>query len=282
MPSASLLRFVRTRLVSAALAAASLSALQATPARAADGWPAQVQATYDINFNGINVGRYDFASSQDGQTYKMVSNASLSILLGAIHWTGDTQATGKLHGETATPQTFGFNYKAQSKAGSTKMAFTGDTVTQVLQDPPPKIKEGMIPVEPRHLKGVLDPLSAVLALSHASNGNPCSKRIPVYDGTQRFDLVLSSKGQVTLDDRKHSVGYACRVKYVPIAGYKMGGDTQYMAESRDIEIILRPLPGTNVYVPHKVSIPTIAGPATLVARKVNVVMSTQQQFALQD
>ena len=267
------------------LSALALTASIPPRAHAGENWPAQVQAAYDINFNGINVGTYDFQSSQDGQSYKMASNAKLSLLLGAIHWSGDTQATGQLAGTTATPKSFGFNYVAQSKAGSTRMAFTGDTVTQVLQDPPAKHKEGMVPVEQKHLKGVLDPLTAILAISHGSTGNPCARRIPIYDGTQRFDLVLSPKGQVALEDRKSTgqptFGYVCRVRYIPIAGYKPDESTKYMAQNNDIEIILRPLPNANIFVPYKITIPTIAGPATLVARKVNVVTNTNQQFALQ-
>ena len=96
---------------------------------------------------------------------------------------------------------------------------------------------------------------------------------------QRFDLVLSPKGQVQLEDGRNT-GYACRIRYVPIAGYKPDDNTKYLADNRDIEIILRPLAGTSIYVPHKVTIPTMAGPASLVARRVVVTQNGQQQLAL--
>ena len=262
----------------------AIAALGTAAAHAADGWPAAVQATYDVDFNGLNVGSYHFSSTHDGHTYTLTSSAKLSLLLGALRWTGDTQATGQVSGEHAKPKSFGFNYQAQSKAGSTRMAFTGDTVTQVLQDPPAKIKEGFIPVQESQLKGVLDPLSAVLAISAGTSGNPCNRRIPIYDGTQRFDLVLSPKGQVALEDRKPSgqptSGYVCRVRYIPIAGYRPDDSTKYMAHNNDIEIVLRPLPNANIFIPYKVTIPTIAGPATITARRVNVTTNTQQQIAL--
>jgi hypothetical protein len=253
-----------------------------TKARAADGWPASVQASYDVNFNGINVGSYQFQSSQEGQSYKLASNAKLSLLLGALSWTGVTHASGKIAGETAKPQAFGFEYQAQSKTGSTQMAFTDDTVTQVLHTPPPKSKEGVVPVQTQHLKGVLDPLSAVLAISRGAVGNPCGRRVPIYDGHQRFDLVLSAKGQVQINDRggASGVGYVCRVRYVPIAGHKADDSTKYMSQSNDIEIILRPMAGTNIFIPHQVTIPTMAGSATLVARRVNITTNSRQQIAL--
>ncbi len=256
----------------------------ATPAKAADVWPGTVKATYDVNFNGLNVGTYEFNSTHDGHSYKLTGNAQLSLLLGALHWTGATETTGHLTGETAKPSKFGFEFKAQSKAGSTQMSFTDDTVTQVLHNPPPKIKEGVVPVQAQHLKGVLDPLTAVLAISRGSSGNPCTRRIPIYDGIQCFDLILSPKDQVQLHDQRPSgqpaTGYVCRVRYVPIAGYKPDDGTKYLAQNNDIEIVLRPLPSANIFVPHSITIPTMAGNATLMARRVNVVSNGQQQIAL--
>ena len=279
MPIGVVSRFARC----AAVTAVSILCLSPVRSHAADGWPSAVKALYDVNFNGINVGSYEFNSTQDGHSYKLTSNAELSLLLGALHWTGITEASGHLAGEVAKPQKFGFEYKAQSKVGSTHMSFTDDTVTQVLQNPPPKTKEGLVPVLPQHLKNVLDPLSAVLAVSRGSNLNPCTRRIPIYDGTQRFDLMLSPKGQVSFQDNKaggqQTAGFVCRVRYVPIAGYKPDDSTRYLAQNNDIELVLRPMPGANIFVPQSVTIPTMAGNATLVARRVNVVTNNQVQLA---
>lgn len=264
--------------------AAGMALILPTKSSAAEGWPSSVQASYDVNFNGINVGTYDFQSTQDGQMYKLAGNAKLSLLLGVLQWTGATRATGKLAGETAKPQAFGFEYQAQSKTGSTQMAFTDDSVTQVLHTPPPIFKEGIVPVQAQHLKGVLDPLSAVLAISRGTPLNPCGRRIPIYDGHQRFDLVLSAKGQIQIADSSNGsqpgIGYVCKVRYVPIAGYKPDDQTKYMQQNNDIEIILRPMPGTSIFIPHQVTIPTVAGAATLVARRVQVTTNSRQQFAL--
>jgi hypothetical protein len=266
------------------LVASAATLLSPSRSDAGDIWPDNLQASYDVNFNGLNVGTYDFRSSNEGQSYKLDSNARLSLLLGVISWTGITHASGKLSGETAKPQIFGFEYQAQSKSGGTQMAFTDDTVTQVLHTPPPRPKDDVVPVQAQHLKGVLDPLSAVLALSRGTAGNPCGRRIPIYDGYQRFDLVLSIKGHIQIADRaaggEPGVGYVCRVRYVPIAGHKPDDQTKYMSQSNDIEIILRSMPGTSIFIPHQVTIPTMAGSATLVARRVQVTTNGRQQLAL--
>ena len=266
------------------LSAASILCLSPSQSRAAEGMPSKVHASYDVNFNGINVGTYEFNSSQDGQSYKLQSQASLSLLLGALHWTGATQASGKMTGDHAKPHSFGFDFQAQSKTGSTHMAFTEDTVTQVLHNPPPKAKEGIVPVQVQHLKGVVDPLTAVLAITRGRTGNPCTGRIPIYDGHQRFDLMLQPKGEMRVEESKPSgqpaMAFVCRVKYIPIAGHKPDDNTKFMAHNNDIEIVLRPLPSANIFVPHRVTIPTFAGSATLTVRRINVVTNNQQQIAL--
>ena len=280
MPSSTALRFARAGL--SLLAAATF--LSPTPSRAADTWPSRVVASYEVNFNGINVGTYDFSSTQEGATYKLASQARLSLLLGAFQWSGNTQSSGRIAGDAVKPNAFEFDFKAQSKTGSTVMNFTDDTVTQVLHNPMPKDREGIVPVQTQHLKGVLDPLTAVMAMSRGTSGNPCGRRIPIYDGHQRFDLLLSPKGQVQLEARSAAgqpgVGYVCRIRYIPIAGYKPDDGTKYMAQNNDIEIILRPVPGANIFIPHQLTIPTIAGNATLVSRRVTVTTNSQQQIAL--
>jgi hypothetical protein len=253
-------------------------------ARAAE-YPPRVTATYEVKFNGINVGTFDFASAADGQSYTLNGSGKFSALLGALTWTGQTQSTGKIVAEAPKPQSFAFDFKANSKVGSTRMGFTGDTVTAVQHQPPPKEKPGIIPVQEQHLKGVLDPMSAILALSRTASANPCGRRLPIYDGKQRFDLLLTYRGQTQVAERAPSgqpgVAYVCRVKYMPIAGHKADQETRFMATNDQIEVALRPIPSANIFVPYQISIPTIAGSAVLIAKRIEIVTAGgQQQIAL--
>jgi hypothetical protein len=261
----------------------SVLSVYANPANAAGPWPARVHASYDIDFNGLSVGTFDFTSSNDGQTYSLSGNGKLSLLLGAFRWQGETRTTGKLSGDITKPQNFAFGYKGSTKSGSTRMSFANDTVTSVLHEPPSPPKPGTVPVLPEHLKGVLDPLTAMMAVSGASL-NPCSRRIPIYDGKARFDLVLSPRGMVDLREQRPSgqpgQGHVCRVKYIPIAGHKADEESKFMAATDGIELILRPIPSANVFVPYKITVPTGAGPATLTSRRVDIVTSQHQQIAL--
>ena len=61
--------------------------------QAAD-WPANVRAVYDINFNGFNVGTFEFQSQSEDESYSLTGNAQLTLLLGAFNWIGETRAFG--------------------------------------------------------------------------------------------------------------------------------------------------------------------------------------------
>ncbi len=280
-------RAIARGIATPALALAAIAAappLTSTAAQAAEAWPAQVHAIYEVQFNGFNVGTFEFTSTTEGTSYALAGNASLSALAGLFKWQGQTRAAGKLAGDAVKPASFSMDYKGTSKSGSTKMGFTDDSVSSVLHDPPPKDKPGIVPVTPAHLKGVLDPLTAVMTMSRGSSANPCGRRLPIYDGKQRFDLMLTYRGQMEVAEARPSgqpgLAHVCRVRYVPIAGHKIDQETRFMTGNSQIEIALRPIPSANVFVPYDIKIPTMAGSARLVAKKITITTGTKQQIAL--
>jgi hypothetical protein len=254
------------------------------PAAVAEAGRSSVRAIYDVNFTGINVGTLEFQSSADGQVYTLTANAKLSALLGVFSWNGDTRSSGRIVGESPKPAAFTFDYNSNSRTGSTKMSFADDAVTNVTHVPPVRFRSGIVPVHEQHLKGVLDPLSAVLALIHGSATNPCGRRLPIFDGRQRFDLLLSYGGQTRIREQRPSgqpgIAYVCRVRYLPIAGHRIDQETKFMASTDAIEIVLRPIPSANMFIPYQITIPTIAGAATLVAKRVDIVTPSKGQIAL--
>jgi hypothetical protein len=254
------------------------------PAALAEPWPPSVHAVYEVSFTGINVGTFEFQSSADGQVYTLTANAKLSALLGVFNWNSDTRSSGRMVGERPKPAAFTFDYSGNSKAGSTKMSFADDSVTNVTHVPPVEFTDGIVPVHEQHLKGVLDPLSAVLALTRGSPTSPCGRRIPIYDGRQRFDLLLSYGGQTRIREQQPSgqpeIAYICRVRYLPIAGHRIDQETKFMASTNSIEIVLRPIPSANIFIPYQITIPTIAGAAALVSKRIDIVTPSKGQIAL--
>ena len=70
------------------------------------------------------------------------------------------------------------------------------------------------------------------------------------------------------------------MRYLPIAGHKVDSETNYMAANNEIEVALRPVPSANVFIPYQISIPTMAGSATIVSKRVEIVSPGKPQIAL--
>jgi hypothetical protein len=76
------------------------------------------------------------------------------------------------------------------------------------------------------------------------------------------------------------MAHVCRVRYLPIAGHKADSETSYMAANNEIEVALRPVPSANVLIPYQVNIPTMAGSATIVSKRVEIDSPGKPQIAL--
>ena len=118
-----------------------------------------------------------------------------------------------------------------------------------------------------------------MVLSRGSSANPCDRRIPIFDGKERFDLVFSHKGEMKVTEQQPSgqpgIAHVCRVKYLPIAGHKVDSETRFMAANNEIEVALRPIPSANVFMPYQITIPTMAGSATIVSKRVEIESARQ-------
>jgi hypothetical protein len=280
------LRSCRPILARFATSLALLALAGAVPAAAAgsQGWPANVRALYDVNFNGFSVGSFEFQAQAEAQAYTLTGNASLSILLGAITWTGATRSSGMIVDQAPKPAAFAFDVKAGSRASTTRMGFSDGIVTSVLHQPPAPPKPDTIPVREQHLQGVVDPLSAMMLLSRGTGANACERRIPIFDGRERFDLVFSRKGEMRITEQQPSgqpaLAQVCRVRYLPIAGHKVDSETKFMASNEDIEVVLRPVPSVGMFVPYQITIPTMVGSAVLTAKRVEITQPGKPEIAL--
>jgi hypothetical protein len=131
---------------------------------------------------------------------------------------------------------------------------------------------------------VLDPLSAVMALTRAQSSSPCGRKISIFDGKQRFDLLFSFRRRERVPETRPSgqpgIGYVCRVRYIPIAGHRNNDETRQMAGNTGIEVALRPVPSANLLIPYKITIPTIAGAAVLTSQRVDITTAGMRQIAL--
>ena len=241
-------------------------------------------ALYKISFNGLEIGTFQFQTTIGPQGYTASGDAQISALLGVFTWRGVTRVSGAVDGATPHPAGYSFDFQSSTRSGAVKLGFKQDNITSVSMIPKIEDTEETVPVREQHLKGVLDPLSALLALSRADPANPCGRKLSIFDGKQRFDLAMSFRRNEKIVEARPSgqpgVATVCRVKYTPIARHKQNDDTRTLANSTGIEVALRHIPSANIMVPRQITIPTGMGPAVLTAQRVEVSTVANGQIAL--
>lgn len=263
------------------LAAVGSMALASQPS-SAQGWPAGIVAEYEVNYNGFNVGSFAFKAQAEQQSYTLTGNASLSMLLGVISWTGDIRTFGSIGNNAPKPVMYAFDAKSGSRSAAVRIGFDGGAATSVARIPQLPPKPDTVPLREQHLQGVVDPLSAMMIVTQG--GTPCERRIPIFDGRERFDLVLTRKGETRVTEQQPSgqpgLAHVCKVRYVPIAGHTPDSDTRFMAANDGIEVVLRPIPSAKLYVPYQITIPMPLGSATLVSKRVEITQAGKPRIAL--
>lgn len=264
-----------------ALLAAALAVLPAAePVLAANSAHA-ISAKYRISLNGFDVGDFVYKSAVEGNVYTLSSDVQLSFLLGAFKWRGTSRTVGRATASSLSPTGFNFDFTSTLKDGAVRMGFERGSVKSLSIDPPSPPQPGTVPLKEHHLKGVLDPLTAIMALTQGASGDPCSRKVSIFDGRQRFDLKLAFRRKEPLGSH-NEMGTVCMIKYVPIAGYKDNADTQSLANNSGIEITFRSVASADLHVPHRVVLPTLAGPAEITAERVDIRVPGQGQLALVD
>lgn len=242
----------------------------------------EIDAVYKVALNDFEIGSFSFKSEVGQKAYSLQSDVQISFA-GLVGWKGLTRTQGAIVGKDASPTIYQFNFESPARSGSVAMNFRDKAVTglTVLPEEPPL--PGTLPLTAEHIKGVADPLSAVLSLVRVEGNNPCDRKISIFDGKQRFDLVLSYRKQVAITESQPSgqpsEGVICKVKYVPIAGYRETEELQALARNNNITITFRPIPSAHLMVPHVVVIPTMAGDAVVSASRINI-KANQSQIAL--
>jgi len=280
-PSARQLRLAGFALL---LAAGSTPAGDVATAAGAQPFPSQVRGVYKVAFNGFDIGSFEFRSVADQRGYALAGDTQISALLGAVRWTGMTRSKGSLAGEAPKPASFTFEFDGTGNTGSVQMSFNGNAVSSVAMTPQRPAEPNVVPLQPQHLKDVLDPLSALIALAKPKSDNPCDRRLAIFDGQQRFDLVLSLRRQQQIGPNaatsQPSTLFVCGVTYVPIAGHKASTETQALARTTGIEVSMRAVQGAGIFVPHQIVVPTVAGSATITVQSLQVTTPANQQIAL--
>ncbi len=229
-------------------------------------------ASYDAGLAGISLGEFQVTARLAGSSYEMAAQGRFSLLAGLVFKaTGKTTSNGTIADASPRPALYTFSFDDSKKRQRLRMTFARGTVTDVTIDPPKRHGRD-VPVTAKHLKNVLDPLTAAFLSVRsdvpAGDVSVCNQTVRVFDGRQRFDIVLSPKRSETLGSGapKGLGGRAavCRVRYKPISGYRPDHPgVEYMTKNDEVEAWLVPVPGTDFYIPYKILVPTTWGSGTV-------------------
>ena len=256
-------RHVPRRFAATVAVLAALSHLCALAAPAAAG-ETRLSARYVISVAGFPVGKADlnYALNDRGYTVDGFGRTSGVVRLFS-DGEGKASAKGILNGTHPVPGAYSYDVTEDGDKETLTMAFSGNRVGAVELDPPehPALQKRKVPLESAHKVDVLDPLSALFIPAGADN--VCDRILPIFDGVQRFDLLLSPKRTDYFSSERRSFKgrvVVCAVSYRPIAGHRADKkEVQYMQRNSGMEIWMAPLGNTGIMAPVSARLETQVG-----------------------
>ena len=244
----------------------------------AAGNAASLKADYRITLAGLTIGMADYAGTFGPERYDVKVTGQLTgfagLMSGGIK--AGASSFGTLSGNRVVPAGFSASGRSTSGSRTVRMGVANGNVTTVSIEPPYEERPDRVPVTEANTRGIIDPLSGLIAVA-ASAAKPdepatCNRTIPVFDGAQRFNIVLSYADTKPMD----RAGFrgpvlVCNIRYVPISGHRTERpSTKFMEENRDMSVWLAPIPGTRVLVPIRISVATMIGTTVIEAERWKV------------
>lgn len=271
LPSRRLVRPTVTTMIDAAyvlraprafLAAAALLGVQ--PALA-DG---RLDAKYVLSIGGVELGRASVVLQAGADSYEISGSGRITGVMRAVSsGKGVVAARGVLTPGKMVPRVYALNAEADGKKEGARLAMAGGSVAEMEVDPPLHPAPDRIPVTNTTLQDIIDPMSGAFVYvpepTEPLSAAACERAIPVFDGRQRYDIVLNylRTEQVKVSGY-NGKAVVCGVRYKPVAGHRPTRYTvQYMQDNKDMFVWLVPIAGTRLMAPFKVSVATMIGTA---------------------
>lgn len=185
----------------------------------------EVIAFYHATWAGLPAADMRLAFSDGGAGYRdevHIETKGLARLL--TRFRGGAVAEGRLEDDgRAAPTSYDALYDLRKRRDSRiSMRFVGSPGA-VIAERTPADTSRKPPLEEAYRRNVTDPLSALASLRHAFRVKPPKPgsqfKIPVYDGSRRFDIAVRVES-VASQDKLVQV----KLTLVPIAGFKGGDD----------------------------------------------------------
>lgn len=243
-------------------------------------WPAaalaqsvELDARYVVSMSGTIVAQLDFDYADNGQTFAIDLNARVA---GLGQFVASGSASSNVTGRSSRSTLTGEDFSLQTRTGegrfSIDVTYTSGNVSSFVVDPPLPPRIDRIPIERSQLTGVNDMLSAFIVKAGALDASVCNRRLKIFNGTERFDLVM--RYAATENATSARTGYQgpvvlCQIDYQPISGHFTTSEvTTYLQGSDRILIWYAPVEDSNTFIPYRVLIGTAIGDLSMVLTRL--------------
>ncbi|WP_258045531.1 DUF3108 domain-containing protein [Mesorhizobium sp. NBSH29] len=228
-------------------------------------------AEYAVSYLGLTIARSRFDSTISRSAFEIGGSLKSAGLAEMFDDTkGTTSTSGSFTAKSTRPVSFAADYVTGKKKKKIAMSFAGDAITQsvYLPEPGPRAADWLA-VQPAHLKGVTDPLSATLVQA-SSPAEVCQRTLKIFDGEMRADLILAPAGTEKLSLRGYKgEAVVCTARFSPVSGYRKGHRSiAYLKNRAKIRIAFAPMGTTGIYAPVHATVSTLIGTITIGAVKI--------------
>ncbi|HUO54314.1 MAG TPA: DUF3108 domain-containing protein [Rhodoblastus sp.] len=254
-----------------------LGALAASASAAGAAEAENMRADYRVSLIGVPIGVAVANASVAQSHYKVALNVKLT---GVAAWISNLRmalaSSGDVGPSGLSPSGYATIASNSRETRTLRMAMSDRSVRQVQYSPAwdDSRNPERVPLTEADKRDIIDPLSAFIMPAPEGRGAvgpaACNRRVPVFDGYTRFDVMLDYVGVKEVTTKGYSGPVTvCSARYIPIAGHKPSNQaTQFMAENRDMNIWLAPVPNMPLVVPYRVSLKTMAGTAVIEAAEL--------------
>lgn len=181
---------------------------------------------YKASYLGVEVGRVELALTERGDRYEVAATGDFPrILPFTSGFSMRYDVNGRIADGLMSAENFNGQFRGRNDQRNLRLAFSAGDVVSLDVEPPLKDREDRVAMTARHMKQVVDPLTAMARLmSPVSAGlseKTCNQAFRVHTGTVRADLA----GQFHSKVQYRSAGTTkeavqCSVNFTPLAGHR--------------------------------------------------------------
>jgi hypothetical protein len=255
-------------------------------ASAARAEPSSVRAVFNVTLSGVSIGKGNLSATLTPEGYSIGVAAKVTGIARLVSsGEGAAQARGRYGVRHIEPVSYSINNTVDTLRNSVSLEMHDNAVTSERVMPPTPTGPNRVPLTPASRRGVIDPLSAFLALSEGKDAlspSNCERTLKIYDGRQRYDIAMAYARTEVIRSGGDLAGpsLVCKAAWRPIAGQRTNNiETSHMEENRDVEATLTPIPGTRFLLITRIAIGTSVG--KLMIHVQNVSITSGQQASLQ-